>query len=137
VRRLLPAAALLVLVLLTSAQAAPGDEDTPKAAKTRQVLKTKVTFDWKDTSFGDVIQDIKDQVKIGIIADTKAGVNLNKQMTYSCKDIPFEDALEQLIAKNGWGYYVKSQKGDGYDGVVIIRPGKERGYYNVEGKPAK
>jgi hypothetical protein len=137
VRRLLPAAALFALVLLTSAQAAPGDDDTPKAAKTRQALKMKVSFDWKDTSFGDVVQDIKDQVKIGIIADTKAGVNLNKQITYTCKDIPFEDALEGLLAKNGWGYYVKSQKGDGYDGVLFIRPGKERGYFNVEGKPGK
>ncbi len=136
-RRLLPAATLLVLILLTSAQAAPGDDDTPEAARTRQLLKKKVTFDWKDASFGDIIDDIKEQVKIGIKPDTKAGVNLNKQMTYKCKDIPLEDALEELIGKNGWGYYVKSQKGDGYNGVVIIRPGKERGYYNVDGKPAK
>ena len=60
----------------------------PKAAATRKLLKMKVTFDWKDASFGDVLDDITDQVKIKIIADTKAGVNRNKQMTYSCKDIP-------------------------------------------------
>ncbi len=135
--RLLSAAALLVLVVLTSAQARPGDDDTPKAAKTRQLLKQKVSFEWKDTSFREVLEDIKDQVKVGIIPDTKAGITLNKQITYKCKDIPFENALEELLGKNGWGYYVKSQKGDGYDGVIYIRPGKERGYFNVEGKPTK
>jgi hypothetical protein len=134
-RRLVPAALLLVFVVASS-QAAPGDEDTPKAAKARQLLKTKVSFDWKDTSFGDIIGDIKDQVKgVAIIPDTKGGVNLNKQMTYKCTDIPFEEALEGLIAKNGWGFYVKSQKGDAYDGAIIIRQSKERGYFGVDGKP--
>jgi hypothetical protein len=114
----------------------PPPPDTPKAAATRKLLKQKVNFEWKDTAFGDVIDDIKMQVKgLGIRVDSKSGVNLNKQITFKAKDVPLEDALEMLIAKNGWGYYVESQKGSGYDGVLWIKVGKERGYKGIEGKP--
>ncbi len=134
-RRLFAATAFaLCLTSVYAADAPP--KDTPKAAKTRQILKKKVSFDWKDTSFGDVIDDIKSQVKgLGIRVDTKSGVNLNKQITFKVKDVPLEDALEQLIAKNGWGFYVESQQNSAYDGLLWIRVGKERGWKGVEGKP--
>ena len=122
---------------VTASFAADPPEDTPKAAAARKLLKTKVSLTFKATSFGEVISDIKDQVKIGIRPDTKAGVNLNKPITYACKDKPLEDVLDEMLGKNGWGFYVKSQKGDGYDGVLTIRPGKERGWENVEGNPTK
>ena len=139
VRRLI-AATLCVCCVASSFAADPIPEDTPKAAATRKILKQKVTFTWKDTSFGDIIADIKDQVKgLGVRADTKAGVNLNKQVTFSCKDVPLEDAIEMLLAKanTSWGYYVESQKGSGYDGVLLIRPSKERGWKGIDGNPTK
>jgi hypothetical protein len=76
-------------------------------------------------------------VKIGILPDTKAGVNLNKQIKYSCTDKPLEDALDEMLGKNGWGFYVESQKGSGYDGTLRIRPGKERGWKGIDGNPTK
>ncbi len=127
-------AAALITCCVASSFAADPPEDTPKAAAARKVMKTKVDFTFKATSFGEVIDEIKEKVKIGIKPDTKAGINLNKPITYSCKDKPLEDALEEILAKNGWGYYVKSQKGDGYDGVLHIRPGKERGWEGKEGR---
>jgi hypothetical protein len=134
-RRFLVAASLFTLCLVT-AQAAPVPEDTPKAAATRKLLQQKVSFNWKNTSFGDVVDDIKMEVKgLGIIVDTKSGVTRNKQITFSCKDVTLDEALEKLLGPNGWGYYIKSQKGDGYDGVLIIRVGKERGWYEIEGRP--
>lgn len=128
-------AATVFVLCLSSVYAAEPPPDTAKAAATRKLLKQKVNFEWKDTSFGDVLADMKDQVKgLVITADTKSGVNLNKQITFKAKDVPLEDALEMLIAKNGWGYYVESQKG-AYDGRVVIRVGKERGWKGIEGKP--
>ena len=136
--RCLLAVPLFVLWVSPAFTADAPSEDTPKAAKTRMLLKQKVTFDWKDTSFGDIVDDIKMQVKgLGLRVDTKSGVNLNKQVTFKCKDIPLEDALEMLIGKNGWGFFVRSHKGDAYDGVLFIKVGKERGWEGVEGKPGK
>lgn len=135
-RRLLAAA--LITCCVTTSFAADLPEDSPKAANTRKLLKTKVTFTWKATSFGEVVDEIKDQVKgLVIKPDTKAGINLNKPITYSCKDKPLEDLLDELLGKNGWGYYVESQKNSAYDGRVNIQPGKERGWKGVEGNPTK
>jgi len=133
VRRVMAAA--LFACCVTSSFAEPLPEDTPKAAATRKVLKTKVSFTWKATALGDVFDEIKENVKnLGIKPDTKGGINLNKPITYSCKDKPLEDVLDEVLGKNGWGFYVKSQKGDGYDGVLHIRPGKERGWEGKEGR---
>jgi hypothetical protein len=124
VRRFLIACPLLLLATVMLW----GAEDTKKAAETRKVLKTKVTFKWKDTPFGDVVTEIKDEVKgLRIHVDNKGGVNNNKPITYSCKDKPIEDVLAELLGKSGWGYYVNNKK-DAYDGDVFIRVGEERGY---------
>ncbi len=133
-------AATLIVCCVAPSFADPLPEDSAKAAATRKLLKQKVSFMWKDASFGDVIQDIKDQVKgLGVKPDTKGGVNLNKQITFSCKDVVLEDALEMLLVKanTSWGYYVESQKGSGYDGVITIRVSKERGWKGIDGNPTK
>jgi hypothetical protein len=135
VRHLL-AATVCALYLSSVFAAEPPPKDTPKAAKTRELLKKKVDFEWKDTSFGDVVQDMKDQIKgLSIRVDTKSGVNLNKQITFKAKDVSLEDAIEMLIAKNGWGYYVESQQNSAYDGILWIKVGKERGWKGIDGKP--
>jgi hypothetical protein len=136
-RYLLSAVALLA-VCLTALIAADPPADTPKAAKTRTLLKQKVSFNWKATSFGDVRDEIKDAVKgLGIIVDTKSGVNLNKPITYQCKDKPLEEVLEDLLGKNGWGFFIRSRQNDGYDGTLFIKVGKERGWEGVEGRPGE
>ena len=57
--------------------------------------RQKQSFDWKDTSFADVIEDINSQVKgLRLRPDTKSGVNLNKQITFKAKDLPLEDILD-------------------------------------------
>ena len=59
--------------------------------------------------------------------DNKGGVNHNKPITYTCKDKTVEEVLTDVLGKNGWGYYVHSQK-DAYDGDLYIKVGEERGY---------
>ena len=74
--------------------------------------------------------------KINVLIVKNSGVTLNKQVTYSCKDKPLDEILDELTTKTGWGWYVKSQKGDAYDGLVHIKGGsKERGWEGIEGKP--
>jgi hypothetical protein len=128
VRRLI-AVAVVVCVGLTAAPAADRSEDTPAAAKTRKLLKEKVTVDFKDTRLEDVIDELKDQIKgLRMQLDTKGGVSRNQTVTYSGKDVTLEEALDQMFKKNDLGYIVISRKGNAYDGSIQIRKGKERGY---------
>jgi FimV-like protein len=123
VRRILVACPLLLLAV-----GVLWADDTKKAAETRKALKTKVSFKWKDTPFGDVVTEIKEEVKgIRIHVDNKGGVNNNKPITYTCKDKPLEEVFADLLGKNGWGYYVNNKK-DAYDGDIYIKVGEERGY---------
>ncbi len=106
------------------------DEDTPKAAKTRKLLKTKISLDIKDVPLREVMDEIRDDhVKgVNIIVDTKGGVSQNQKLSFSGKDVTLEDALDKMFAKNDLGYYVISKKGDAYDGAIKIVKGKSRGY---------
>jgi hypothetical protein len=132
-RRLIVAASLFAVCLagLVELSAAQGN-DTPKAAATRKLLKTKVSVDYKDTTLSDVIDDIKDQVKeknkkvLGVRVDNKGGVSNNTKFTYKADDKPLEEVLDEMFKKNDLGYIVIT-KGT-YDGALMIVKGKARGY---------
>jgi hypothetical protein len=118
------------LVALAGLWAADKDtEDTPKAAKTRKLLKTKVTVDFKDTPLSDVRDELKEQVK-GLLMqiDNKGGVSNNTKFTYKAEDKPLDEVLDEMFKKNALGYIVISQKGAAYDGSIKIVKGNERGY---------
>jgi len=124
------AACLLGLVNPSAAQ----ENDTPKAAATRKLLKTKVSVDYKDTTLTDVIDDIKDQIRdkskkvLGVRVDNKGGVSNNTKFTYKADDKPLEEVLDEMFKKNDMGYYVISQQGNAYDGTLFIVKGGARGY---------
>jgi hypothetical protein len=138
-RRYLAVPVALLLVSGMAVLAADPPEDTPKAAATRAKLKQKFSFSWKDSSSASVLEELKEETKLNVIIVKNSGVTFNKQLTYSCKDKPLEEILDELTTKAGWGWFVKSQKGDAYDGLVHLRGGgsKERGWENIEGKPGK
>ena len=129
---------LLILglpLLACVASVAIAEEDTAKAAATRKVLKNKVTVDFKEETIGAIVDDdgLKDQLK-GVTFDlnVKSGLNRNTKVTISMKDKPFEEVLKAICDKNGWGYYIISNEKNAYDGRVVLKVGKERGY--EEGK---
>jgi len=125
-RRLFAVAAIVCMVVLNAHAA--DDEDTPAAAKTRKLLKEKVSVEFKDTRLEDAIDELKEQVKgLKVLLDTKGGVSRNQTITYEAKDVTLEEALDGMFKKNGLGYIVISKKADAYDGLVQIRQGKERG----------
>jgi hypothetical protein len=123
--------ALLFLgIVALQASAAEEEKDTPAAAKTRGLLKKKVTLDFKTPErLKDIIEEIQEQVKgIQFRVDTTGGVSMNKKMSIQCKDMTLEKALETMLGKEDLGYIVISKKGNAYDGSVLIRMGKERGF---------
>jgi autotransporter-associated beta strand protein len=128
-------AAALTAVSLGFADDKAGAGDTPKAAATRKLLKTKVTLNFKDTRLEDAVEEIKDEhVKgLNILLDTKGGVSRNQAVTYKGANVPLEQALDEMFKKNGLGYVVVSGKNNAYDGAVLIRQGKERGFSLREG----
>jgi hypothetical protein len=122
-----------VAVLALAAAAGAEDkkpEDTPNAAKTRKLLKTKISVDWKNTRFAAMMEELKDEVKgLSIRWDTKGGVSNNKTFTYKAKDKTVEEILNDVCKEAGdLGWYVISKKGNAYDGGVYVRKSDERGY---------
>jgi hypothetical protein len=126
-RSLLPTAALLMLACLAVADDKP--EDSAAAAKTRKLLKTRLTIEFKDTALKDALEELKEEVKgLKFLIDTKGGVSRNQPMTIKAKDKPVEEILDEMLKKPALGYIVISKKGNAYDGLVQIRKSDERGY---------
>jgi hypothetical protein len=124
------AACLAGLVNLPAAE----EKDTPKAAAARKLLKTKVSVDYKDATLREVVDDIKDQIKdkskktLGVRLDNKGGVSNNTKFTYKADAKPLDDVLDEMFKKADLGYIVISQRGNAYDGTILIVKGKARGY---------
>ena len=119
-------AALVLAVPTTEVRGA--DDDTPAAAKTRKLLKMKITVDFKDTRLEDAMDEIKTEVKgFKFLLDAKGGVSRNQTITYSAKDKTVEAILDEMLKKPDLGYIVISKKGNAYDGLIQVRKSKERG----------
>jgi hypothetical protein len=135
-RRFVVAAGLFVAFLAASVSLSAADqaEDTPKAAAARKLLKTKISVEYKDTILREIIDDIKEQVKdktkksLGIRLDNKGGVSNNTKFTYKADDKTVEEILDEMFKKNDMGYVIISQKGNAYDGTLLIVKGNARGY---------
>jgi len=120
---------LICLVLVLCVVASPAAEDTPAAAKTRKLLKEKVTVDYKDTKMAEIKDDLENQVKgLKIKLDTAGGVSMNQQITFQAKDKPLEEVLDEMFKKPQLGYVVISKKGNAYDGSLHIKKSSERGF---------
>src|SRR5262249_27080873 len=123
-------AAVLAVVSVCPADDKAAGDDTPKAAAARKLLKTKITVAFKETPLKDVIEELKeDHVKgLSIRLETRGGVSQNQSITYKVTNVPLEQAFDEMFKKNGLGYVVISGKNNAYDGSVLIKQGKERGY---------
>jgi hypothetical protein len=134
-RRLVVTACLFAICLAGFVNlSAADDNDTPKAAAARKLLKTKVSADYKDTPLKEIIEDLQDQIKdktkksLGVRVDTRHGVSQNTKFTYKADNKPLEEILDEMFKKNDLGYIVISQRGDAYDGTLLIVKGSVRGY---------
>lgn len=128
-RHLTLASSLLALLLAVLGVAARQAADTPKAADARKKLHEKVTVDYSNTPLSEVVDDLTAQVRrLSIRIDTRGGVSQNTKITYQASDQPLEKVLAGMLQKSDLGYIVIADKTNAYDGSVLIRQGKERGY---------
>jgi hypothetical protein len=129
VRHLLALTACCCVCVAGFAADDKGSGDTPKAAKTRELLKKKISVDFKDTRLEDALDEIKENVKgLSIRIDAKGGVSRNQTLSYKADNKTVAEVLDGMFQKNGLGYIVISGKNDAYDGSVLIKQGKERGF---------
>lgn len=100
--------------------------DTPAAAKTKnERLKVKVTVDWKNLFLRDCLAELvsaMDDAGLGKIElKNSTGVSFNTRFTYSAKDKPIANVLEEMLKTNDLAYEVISKKGDKADGGLMIK----------------
>ncbi len=128
-RMLVSLMTLAALVLAAhTAEVRADDEDTPAAAKTRKLLKKKISVEFKDTRLEDAMNEIKEEVKgFKFLLDAKGGVSRNQTVTYTAKDKTVEVILDEMLKKPDLGYIIISKKGNAYDGLIQVRKSKERG----------
>lgn len=106
-------------------------EDTPEAAAMRKVLQEKVKeVKYNEQRIEEVMDDLKETVKgFKYKLDSKGGVSRNSKISYTGKDKTVAEILDGLFIKSGLGYYVISNKKDSqFNGAILIKQGKERGY---------
>jgi hypothetical protein len=130
VRRLLCSVAVMALGVTAFWAADKPQKDTPSAAKTRQRLKQKISVEFKDTRMKDAFEDIRRQLenRVSFRLDNEGGVSNNSTVTFKADDQPAEKVLGDFCTKFELGYVVISKEKDRYDGWVLIKKGKERGY---------
>jgi hypothetical protein len=126
---------------LVAGSMAQTDKDTKVAAATRaKKLQAKVNVTFDDTPLKECLEELKSQVESAgggtLSFKLEAGVSMNQKISYSAKEKTLAQVLDAIFQKLGLGYYVLSKEKDRYDGWIVVKPGKERGY--AEGQePAK
>ncbi|AMV22990.1 hypothetical protein VT84_01170 [Gemmata sp. SH-PL17] len=145
---LFAASAALVLSGFAWALAAPKEDkkdakETPAAEKTRtKSLKVKVSIDTKNGRLGDVLKEFAAQADMRsdmlVMWAYGTGFPYSQKVTYSCKDKPLEEALDELLTKagGGLGYVIVSKEGDKHDGWVSLNTTGERGTAALTGAAA-
>lgn len=120
----------LCLVVLAMSCTVALAEESAAAQKTRKLLKTKIKeINWKDTRLEDAVAELKEEVRgLFIQLDRKGGVSANSKVNLKLKDKTLEEILNGVCDNlGGKGWYVRSKKGDTYDGNIFIVVGKARG----------
>ncbi len=122
-----------IIILFSVNSGLPASEkDSPAATNTRKKLQIKVTVDFKNENFSEVVKELKKQIEdanggaLSTVND--AGVSNNTKYTFAAKDQTVVEVLDGLLKKNGVGYVVVSKPGDRYDGWIKFKQGSERGY---------
>jgi hypothetical protein len=128
---------LCVILIGVTAVAAQAPKDSEKAAATRDLLKTKISVDYKDALLQDVAKDLTDQVKASskkefpTKIDTNSGASINMKINYTGKDKTVAEVLDEMGKKHDLGYIVinvKYKTYTKYDGFLLITKGTERGF---------
>jgi hypothetical protein len=107
--------------------------DTPAADRTRtKLLRVKVSVAFQNVTLRDALKEFAAQVDMAaerpVMWTYGPEVPANTTVTYSCRDKPLEQALDELFKAHGLGYVVVSKEDDRRNGWVRVTTGTERGY---------
>src|SRR5262249_21119674 len=92
-----------------------------------QRLKVKATVEWKNLFLSECINELVSAIndadlgKIEIKYDAAGGVSRNTRMTYSAKNKPVRDILDEVLTANDLKHTIISKKGDKTDGGLLIK----------------
>lgn len=108
-------------------------KDSAAAEQTRtRLLKTKVTADFKNYPLREALKEFAAQVEMDaerpVLWTYPEDIPAAQPVTYSCKNKPLDEALDELFTKLKLGYVVVSEDDRPRDGWVRITKGTERGY---------
>lgn len=128
---------LLAGEILVEAQAPQKVRETPAAQATRKRLQNKISIEWDNVPLKVALEDIRNELdsKVSFKIDNASGVSNNTKVKLKADNVPAAKVLNDLCDRYDLGYFVLSRPNDRYDGWIIIRKSKERGYENkTEGK---
>ena len=115
------------LIALFIAPVAVRADDSPKAAATRKILKSKkISVEFSKTRLEEIVDELKEKTGLKFLVNTTGGVSLNSKLSYKGNDQTLEEIFRGLFAKTDLGYFIDQSKA--YDGLVKITKGGERGY---------
>lgn len=121
-------AALVLSSMVALSLGVHGADDTPKAAETRKKLKLKIDVEFRSTRIDDALDEIKEKVPgLKIRFERAAGISFNTPVSFKGTKQTVSDVLDGLFKKTNFGYIVISKQGDAYDGLLLVKLGKERG----------
>src|SRR5437588_10844989 len=117
-------------LLVTGFWAFGKEKESAKAAATRKKLQEKISVDYQDEPIRNVVDDLKSKVKGLGSKIVWVGGGVCGNITLSCKaeDKTLAEILDTLFKGKDLGYVVVSKEGNAYDGALLIKKGKERGY---------
>jgi hypothetical protein len=142
VRRLL--AVLTLAAMCATLGVALADDSDAQAAMRKAIKSTKISVDWKDTLMQDVAKELAEKLQDdGKVKGAKVkvdsivtGLTQNMKVTFSAKDKPMADVLDEFCKKYSLGYVVlgkddpksKYKSHKKADGTLLITKGSdERG----------
>jgi hypothetical protein len=101
---------------------------SPDAVRTRNLMKRRVTVAYENARLGDVLADLKKQVKgLRWTLDSEAGASPDLTLSYQAKNQRLGMVLDAVLDRMGLGFVILSEPDGARDGHLLIRPGAERG----------
>jgi hypothetical protein len=116
------------------ADSSPVKKPSAAAELTRsKLLNVTVMATFQNARIGDILKELAAQVEMKsdqpLMWTYGSGFPFEKRVSFTCKEVPLENALDQLFTQvgGGTGYVIVSNSGDKHDGWVRLTIKGERG----------
>jgi len=93
-------ASILILVFCTIGMSQDIQEDQKSLTPIEQKMLQKITLNFRDVPIDDILRSISEQVELNIVKSPE----ITATVTVSVKDVPLEEALNQILTVYGCGY---------------------------------